>query len=227
MKKIACFIIVIAGLLSMQVEAQTQIVKGKITAFKKFPLKGVKISTKKSKEMVLTDSLGMFIISCKKKDMLRMELDGFDYQYIKIRNSDSVNVNLIYRENESSYQSILDNGNLDKKVLDYCVENLLGDNNNYEYMTSIFEVIQSIFPGVKFSNEIGSEKVLLITRGPNSFFADPYALLIVDGIIVEEISSIQPIQVESVKVLIGNEAGHYGMRGANGAIEITLKKGAL
>ncbi|WP_157961056.1 carboxypeptidase-like regulatory domain-containing protein [Lutibacter citreus] len=207
--------------------AQTQIIKGKVTAFKKFPLKGVNITAKKSKEKVMTDSLGLFSISCKKKDMLRVELDGFEYQYVKLGKQDSLNFNMIYRNNEKSYQSVLENNNLEKSILDYCVENLLIDNNNFEYMTSIFEVIQSVCPGARISDDTGSEKVLLITRGPNSFFADPYALLVVDGIVVDEISSIQPIQVETIKVLIGNEAGHWGVRGGNGAVEITLKKGSL
>lgn len=221
------FVFVLMALCAIELNAQTNFVNGKVIAFNKFPLKGVNLKAKKSKNSVKTDSLGFFKISCKKKDLIRIELEGFESQYIKLKNLDSLFVNLIYSNNNNSYESVIANKSLDKSVLDYCVENLLVENNNFETMNSIFQIIQNIYPGANITSDTGSEKILLDSQGPNSAFADPYALLVVDGIIVTEISSILPLQVADVKVLIGNEAAHWGLRGANGVIEITLKKGML
>lgn len=223
MNKINWIVFLLIGVMTLQLNAQTNSINGKITAFNKYPLKGVSITTKKSKKTTQTDSLGFFKISCKKKDLVRIELKGFNSQFIKISTTDSLNVNLVYRNDDNSYKSIIENNNLDKNILDYCIENLMVENNNFEMMTTIFEVIQSVYPGANFTSETGSEQVLLDTRGPNSFLAEPYALLVVDGIVVDDISTIQPGQVESVKVLVGNNAAHWGVRGANGAVEIKLK----
>ena len=227
MNKINWIVFLLIGVMTLQLNAQTNSINGKITAFNKYPLKGVSIIAKKSKKTTQTDSLGFFKISCKKKDLIRIELEGFESQYIKLKNLDSLFVNLIYSNNNNSYESVIANKSLDKSVLDYCVENLLVENNNFETMNSIFQIIQNIYPGANITSDTGSEKILLDSQGPNSAFADPYALLVVDGIIVTEISSILPLQVADVKVLIGNEAAHWGLRGANGVIEITLKKGML
>jgi len=50
-------------------------------------------------------------------------------------------------------------------------------------------------------------------------------LFIVDGVEVNSIADIKPIEVESLEVLKGAAASIYGSRGANGVILIKLKSG--
>lgn len=51
-------------------------------------------------------------------------------------------------------------------------------------------------------------------------------MLVVDGIVVQTITDIHPPIIKTIKVLVGNEAGHWGVRSGNGAIGITLKDGS-
>ncbi|MDV7185781.1 carboxypeptidase-like regulatory domain-containing protein [Lutibacter sp. TH_r2] len=207
--------------------SQGKIITGNVTAFKVYPLNGVTVETKKTKEVVKTDSLGNFTIKCAKKDVLKFNAYGFQQESIKVKNEKNIHVNLIYVENENSYKDILKYNYLSKKSLDFCINTLLEDNNNYDRFTSIADLVQTICPSAKFSidPENGREIVTVETRGPNTFFAAPDALLVVDGVVVESITSIHPSLIKTIKVLVGNEAGHWGVRGGNGAIEITLKHG--
>jgi len=59
----------------------------------------------------------------------------------------------------------------------------------------------------------------------HSFYGSGDPLFVVNGVIVESISGINPIEVKSIKVLMGSEAVMYGVRGSNGVLSITLKNG--
>ncbi len=61
-------------------------------------------------------------------------------------------------------------------------------------------------------------------RGINSINASTDPLIVVDGVPVDDISFLNPRDVESMSVLKDNEASIYGVRGANGVIVITTKK---
>ena len=89
----------------------------------------------------------------------------------------------------------------------------MGENNNFDRMLNIYDIIQSIYPAAQFSTTGSEKKVVLESRGPNSLFSGNEALLVVDGIVTADISGISPAQVKSVKVLVGNDAADWGSRG--------------
>ena len=97
------------------------------------------------------------------------------------------------------------------------------ENNDYSRYQSVFELIQAISPLAKIVNSNGFNRVYLTAQGPNSLFTDSHALLVVDGAVTENISSISTTQVASIKVITGTDASMYGSRGGNGVIEIELK----
>lgn len=81
-------------------------------------------------------------------------------------------------------------------------------------------------PGVRIDG-VGDDIVIQI-RGASSFGADARPLFVVDGVVMGHSygvvnSSISMVDVSSIRVLTGSEASAYGIRGANGVIEITLK----
>ena len=115
---------------------------------------------------------------------------------------------------------------LTKEALDYCIDNFMETNNNYDQMSSIYQIIQTVYMGASIEEIDGINRVVIGTRGPNSFYAANHALLVVDGIVVEDISNIHPLEVRTVKVLVGTQAGHWGVRGGNGVVEIKLKDGS-
>ena len=82
-------------------------------------------------------------------------------------------------------------------------------------------------PGVNIDG-VGDNIVIQI-RGASSFGAESRPLYVVDGVAMGHSygnvnSSVSMEEVSSIRVLTGSDASAYGIRGANGVIEITLKK---
>lgn len=209
---------------------QTKVITGKVVAFKAYPIKNVVVRSKKSKKEVLTDAAGNFSIESKNKDKLVFKAAGFQNESIKIDDQDVLKVNLIIINNPNAFKDIIKEGHMEQSDLDYCTGNLMFENNNFDQLPTIFDVIQFVYPTARISdannpNSFGttSSQIILEAKGANTIISSPYALLVVDGIVTQNISGIDPKQVKTVKVLTGTEAGHWGTRGGNGVVEITLK----
>lgn len=214
---------------------QDHVVKGKVLAFKKYPLNNIEVSSKKMKTEVFTDADGHFSIVCSKNSQLTFSAPGFYTQKIKINDEEYIAVNLIVIEQEAANKDVVKGEHMTKDQLDYALENLLDENNNFEQLATIYDVIQFVYPQAKVVDpatvdgaapgDFGGTgpQIILDSRGLNSVNASQYALLVVDGVIITDISGVHPIEVKSVKVLMGNKADHWGMRGGNGVVEITTK----
>lgn len=212
-----------AFIISLALNAQERNISGKITAFNTYELQAVKISAKKAKSTVLTDELGNFQIKCKTKDALKIQAKGFETQVIKLSDENVLKINLIYIDNNSAFKSAVAAKHISEDDLEYAVENLMQDNNDYSRYQSIFDLIQAKYPLAKVISNNGFNRIYLTSKGPNSLETASHALLVVDGMITENISTIQPTQVASVKVITGTETSMYGTRGGNGVVEIELK----
>ena len=95
------------------------------------------------------------------------------------------------------------------------------DNNDkrYEAFTSIYDYLKTV-PGVIVEGRD------IYIRGISSINASTNPLILVDGIAVEDISTLNPRDVDNISVLKDAGAGAiYGVRGACGVILITTKKG--
>lgn len=203
--------------------AQERNISGKIMAFNTYELVEVKVSAKKAKTEVLTDELGNFQIKCKTKDALKIQAKGFETQVIKLADDNVLKINLIFIDNNSAFKSAIAAKHISEKDLEYAVENLMQENNDYSRYQSIFDLIQAKYPLAKVINSNGFNRIYLTSKGPNTLEAGAQALLVVDGMVTENIASIQPIQVASVTVLTGTDTSMYGTRGGNGVVEIELK----
>ncbi|MCX6321508.1 MAG: TonB-dependent receptor plug domain-containing protein [Bacteroidia bacterium] len=85
--------------------------------------------------------------------------------------------------------------------------------------TDIYQMIRGEVSGV-----VVSGRSIQIQQG-HSFFGSSDPLFVVNGIIVNSIDNINPVEVKSITVLKGSSAAIYGVRGANGVISITLING--
>ncbi len=108
-------------------------------------------------------------------------------------------------------------GSVDKKNLTTPVSKMNVEQSNYGSYRDIYDLIQGKFAGV----EVKGKSIRI--QGANSFMASTEPLFVVDGIVVESIDNIRPVEVKSIEVLKGASAAVYGSRGGNGVILITLK----
>lgn len=71
----------------------------------------------------------------------------------------------------------------------------------------------------------GNNSANIYIRGKNSISGSSQPLFIVDGSEVSDISYLNPNDVDRIDVLKDASAAIYGVRGANGVIVITTKRG--
>ncbi len=96
-------------------------------------------------------------------------------------------------------------------------------NKNTRVYNSIYDYFREKVPGVvvEYSD---SQTARIYIRGLNSINSPTDPLFIVDGVEVDDISMINPYEVDSVTVLKDTDAAMYGVRGNNGVVIINLKK---
>lgn len=112
----------------------------------------------------------------------------------------------------------------DKATSTYSTANLkLKDNDGSSYIT-IFDYLRGRVPGLMVGPAGPGEMPEIHIRGQGSLYSSTTPLFVVDGMTMEDISTISPLDVESVTVYKDAEAAMYGVRGANGVIVIRTKK---
>lgn len=83
--------------------------------------------------------------------------------------------------------------------------------------TDVLEALQGLVPGLTITNGKA------IIRGIATINGSPDPLFLVDGVEVESLSFVNVYVVDRVEVL--KDANMYGVKGANGAILVTTKRG--
>jgi TonB-dependent starch-binding outer membrane protein SusC len=104
------------------------------------------------------------------------------------------------------------------------VGSLSAEELHYNGASSIEELIQGRFAGVEVYSVGGRLSVRI--RGASSFLGNTEPLYIVDGVPISNLSYINPRDVASIEVLKDKgSTAMYGIRGSNGVIVITTKRG--
>lgn len=82
----------------------------------------------------------------------------------------------------------------------------------------IYDYLRGKVPGVQVS-----ARNSIIIRGASNFTENKAPLFILNGVQVDETTfgAIVPTTIQSIKILKGPETSIYGVRGANGVIEVT------
>lgn len=165
------------------------------------PVPGAIILLDNVKQKRVTNSAGYFKIKLNK---IPKEITAFSAILgIKKVNYDGKS-NLIINLVRDSGKLALDTTN--KKVVD-----------PIQYR-NIFDYLRGKVPGVNIdlNNQIR-------IRGASTFYGGRSPLLVLNGVIIsmESFSTIVPTTIKSVKILKGPESSIYGVRGANGVIEVS------
>ena len=206
--------------LTCSVFAQTRVIYGKLTAFNYFPVQNVKVTSKKAKSSVISDSLGQFSIVCHKNDIIKLKPKTFHPVARKLEpDTDSLFINLIFMDNKKNREIAIGYGYVSERDLLFAVSNLEEENNEFCNYSDIFNLINGRFAGVVVNN--GAIHI----RGQNSISLSNEALYVVDGIIHNTIDWISPCDVKSINVLKDGSAAIYGSRGSNGVVLIETKHG--
>ena len=106
----------------------------------------------------------------------------------------------------------------DSRELSYSVGSIKSD--EHEHYTNMYDYLRGKVAGVY----VGQDNSIII-RGVTTINASTAPLILVDGVECNDLSLVNPNDVASVDVLRDGNTSIYGLKGANGVILITTRKG--
>lgn len=177
----------------------------------------------------VTDLEGRFVINIKNsKSTLRVSYVGFEPQSIRVGENHTLHIVLKSEAQQLSDVVVVGYGHQKKES----VVGAISQVSNRELLNSPAANVSQALSGkvtglvtTQTSGAPGADDMKLYIRGRASFAGDNQPLIMVDGV-EREFSQIAPDDIESISVLKDASAtAVYGVRGANGVILITTKRG--
>lgn len=175
---------------------------------------------------VSTDLDGNFSIRANANDVLVFSYIGFTSQEVKVGNQTVINVKLATAATQLDDVVVIGYGTAKKSDLTGSVGVVKVEDAKKTITYDVAKQLQGQVAGVtvQSSGEPGGFVNIKI-RGITSF-NNNNPLFVIDGMIVDAPNDFAPGEIESMQVLKdASSAAIYGVRGANGVVIITTKKG--
>lgn len=225
-------ILIFLNIISFTLYAQSNFtLKGVVYDEKKESVPGATVVLKKnSQNGVATDLDGKFSLSVKVGDVLTISYIGYNLLEYKVakQTSETVELNLIPQNVELDDIVVTAIGSRQKKISVVGAVTKVDVEQLEVPATSINNMLGGRVAGVitrQISGEPGENISDFWIRGIGTFGANSGALVLIDGI-EGTLSQIDPADIESFSVLKDASAtAVYGVRGANGVVIITTKRG--
>ncbi|MGY8914554.1 MAG: SusC/RagA family TonB-linked outer membrane protein, partial [Flavobacteriales bacterium] len=190
-------------------------------------LPGVNVLVKNQSRGTTTDFDGIFTLSdVKVGDVLIFSYIGFVTKEVTLQNSNDLMVSLQEDVNTLDEVVVVGYGTSTKKEITGAVTVVGSETIEDLNPTRIEQALQGQVAGVQITSESGSpgSASSIRIRGISTN-GDNRPLILVDGNVIEDLSVINPSDIESMNILKDATAGIYGVRAANGVILITTKTG--
>jgi len=167
----------------------------------------IKVSKENTRIGVLTPTNGMIEEAIDRRNLINFKFTGS----VPFQNNEKTEI-----DNE-----VIDVGysNAKKKTLTGPVGEIKGNKSKYASYNNIYEMIRGEVPGVYVNG------TTIMIRSTTTVNGSTEPMFVVDGVPVNTIDNIQPVDVRSISILKGSSAAIYGTRGSNGVIIINLLHG--
>lgn len=223
-------------------------IKGTVINESKEPLIGVNITISSTGKGTITDIDGNFSLDVPQDAVLNVSYIGFVSQQIKVGNKR--NFTIVLKEDSKELNEVVVTAlgiKRAEKALSYNVQKITSEDltrvKNANFMNALIGKVAGVTINTSSAGVGGAARVVM--RGTKSINYDNNALYVIDGIPVinsggeinsmyasstttDDISSINPEDIESMSVLTGAAAASlYGSLGQNGVVLITTKSGAV
>ncbi|MFV8374773.1 SusC/RagA family TonB-linked outer membrane protein [Flavobacterium sp. LB1P71] len=206
---------------------EAKVITGTVTSTKDaMSLPGVNVSIKGTNTVTVTGFDGQYSIKATSKDVLVFSYIGFSNQEITVGNKSQINIALNDDLNKLDEVVVIGYGTQKKSDLSGSVGIVNMESAKKTVTYDAAKMLQGQVAGVtvQSSGEPGGFVNIKI-RGLNSF-TNNNPLFVIDGMIVDSPFDFAPGDIESMQVLKdASSAAIYGVRGANGVVIITTKKG--
>lgn len=205
-------------------------VTGIVTAEDGKPLQGATITEKGTKNATVTSAAGTFALKVlSPKSVLVISYSGYGAKELVAGSSGSVTVSLTAMQAQLDDVVVVGYGK-QKKVTNVGAQSSIGTKELVQSpVANISNSLVGRLPGLfatQGSGEPGNDQSRLLIRGIGTFSGNQSPLILVDGIQVDNYNNIDPNEIESITILKdASSTAVYGIRGANGVIIITTKRG--
>lgn len=217
-------------LLSLGASAQDKItVTGNVTDETGEPIIGATIMEALTTNGVITDFDGNFKIQVKNENAtLKISYIGMVPQDIRVGSQRNINVVLKDESQSIAEVVVVGYGHQKKESVVGAISQVNSDDLLNTPTANVTQAIAGKIPGVittQTSGAPGMDDASINIRGRATFAGDGSPLVMVDGV-ERAFSQVAPDDIESISVLKDASAtAVYGVRGANGVILVTTKRG--
>ncbi|RYE32648.1 MAG: SusC/RagA family TonB-linked outer membrane protein [Sphingobacteriaceae bacterium] len=213
-------------------------IRGKVTDPKGTPLAGVSVIEKGTRNGTVTDVNGTYKLSVAgKQSVLTFRFIGFGSQDLDVGNKTVINVSLVEANAQLNEVVVVAYGTQKKASVTGAISSVKGTELAQAPVANISNSIAGRVTGVVArqtgGGQPGNDNTTFSVRGINTISTatgttniNNSPLIVVDGIIRNNINQIDPNSIESVTILKDAAAvAPYGLGGANGVVLITTKSG--
>ncbi len=218
-------------LLSTTVFAQQKMWKGQIfDSMTNEPLIGVSIMVKGTTVGTITDLEGAFSINASVGQTLTLTYVGYSTLELPLKATSALARILMTEDSKALEELVVVGFGVQKKTTSVgSVSSTKGEDLlKVGSVTTVSEALQGMLPGVVAINtdsKPGSDAAEILIRGKGSWQSSK-PLIMVDGI-ERDMNDVDPNEIEAISVLKDASAtAVYGVKGANGVILVTTKRGA-
>lgn len=193
------------------------------------PIIGANVMVVGSATGVITDIDGNFVLNAPAGSKLQFSFIGYKEQVVPVKKGISLKIVLEEDSQMLGEVEVVAYGVQKKVSVTGAISSMKGDDLLKTPAGSISNILSGQVTGVssvQYSGEPGADAADIYVRGIATFTGSSSPLIQVDGV-EREMSQIDPNEIESITVLKDASAtAVFGVRGANGVILITTKRGA-
>ncbi len=209
------------------------VVKGKVTDSEKGdPIPGASIVLKGDIKGTNSDANGLFSIAVPGPEaVLVFSFVGYDKREITVGNQTQLNVVMKADMKELNEVVVVGFGTQKKATVTGAIASITTKDLLQSPVANISNSLVGRMPGlfaVQNSGEPGNDQSTLRIRGVSTFSGAADPLILVNGVEVSNYNNIDPNEIENLTILKDASAtAIYGVRGANGVLLITTKRGKV
>lgn len=215
---------------ALSVWAQDRVVTGKVTSKEDgSALAGVNVVVKGTTSGTVTDASGAFSLTVPPGAEITFSFIGYKSKDIPVGDRTTFDIALESDATQLSEVVVTAVGiSRETKTLGYSVGRVSSDALNSNRVTNAALALSGKVSGLQINQTDNgvNNSPRIVLRGNRSFVGNNQALVVVDGVQVDQsfINSINPLDIESVSVLKGpSAAALYGSSAANGVLIYTTK----
>jgi TonB-linked SusC/RagA family outer membrane protein len=209
--------------------AQAPIINGRVSNPRtNEAVTGATVTVKNTNRSTATDSEGRFQIEANPTDVLVVSYVGFTTQEVRAT-GENIRINLVEAENRMEEVVVIGYGTQKKKLVTGANLTVRGEDIQKQSTTNALQALQGQAPGVQITTSSGQpgSGMNVVIRGKGTI-GNSAPLYIVDGVYTNDISYLNPADIQSIDVLKdAASAAIYGSQGANGVILVTTKTGRV